>query len=143
MTQDLGPDGDETGEGRVAVGHINAPWGVRGHVKVTPLTGNTERFVRGAEFYVGGVLHRVADVREPRGYPVVLFEGIRGTDDAERLRGTLIEIDESALPPLPEGEHYVHDLIGLAVVTTAGDDLGRLDDVLRTGSNDVYLVRSP
>ena len=126
---------------RVAVGVINAPWGVRGHVKVTPMTDNPDRLQQGARVYVDGLLRTIQDVRYPRGYPVVLFEGVSTPEDGDALRGALIEIDEDALPDLPEGEYYVHDLIGLEVVTTDGRELGRLGDVLRTGSNDVYVVR--
>src|SRR5690606_29343211 len=79
----------------------------------------------------------------PQGYPIVLFEGITNPEDAALLRGATIEIDEAELPPLPEGEHYVHDLVGLTVVTTGGDTVGTVEDVLRTGSNDVYLVHAP
>jgi len=128
---------------RVAVGRINSPWGVRGHVKVTPFTDNPERLTVGSRFYVAGELRRIRDIKSPRGFPVILFEGISGTDAAERLRDTLIEIDEADLPALAEGEHYVHDLIGLRVVTTDGTELGMIAEVLETGSNDVYLVRRP
>ncbi|MEX2374511.1 MAG: ribosome maturation factor RimM, partial [Dehalococcoidia bacterium] len=53
------------------------------------------------------------------------------------------EIDEADVAPLPEGEYYIHDLIGLRVITLDGDELGILDDVLQTGSNDVYVVKRP
>ncbi len=134
---------DEGTPGRVAVGRINAPWGLRGHVKVTPLTSNPERLVPGATVLLLGAPVRILDVRHPRGYPIVLFEGYEGRNAAEDLRDALIEIDESDLPELPDGEYYVHDLIGLAVVTTAGEAIGTVDDVIETGANDVYLVRRP
>ena len=44
---------------------------------------------------------------------------------------------------LPEDVYYVHDLVGLRVVTSTGDEIGTLEDVLETGSNDVYVVRRP
>jgi len=125
---------------RVAVGRINATWGVKGHVKVTAMTDNPTRIATGARVYVDGVPRIITDVRYPRGYPVVLFQGFNSANDAEALRNAIIEIDEAELPELPEGEYYVHDLIGLSVVTTDGRDLGRVTDVLRTGSNDVYVV---
>ena len=128
---------------RVAVGRINAPWGVRGHVKVTPFTHNPERLTVGSRVYVAGELRKIRDVKSPRGFPVILFEGIAGTDAANRLRDTLIEIDEADLPPLPEGEYYIHDLIGLRVVATSGEELGTIEDVLETGANDVYVVKRP
>ncbi len=128
---------------RVAVGHANAPWGVRGHVKITPLTNNPERLATGALVYVNGVQRRIVDTRSPSGYPVVQFEGVVNREGAEALRGATIEIDEADLAPLPEGEYYIHDLVGLRVLTIDGDEVGILDDVLQTGSNDVYVVKRP
>ena len=139
-----GPEDEpDTPAGRVAVGHANAPWGVRGHVKVTPLTANAERLKVGAMVYVRGVLRRIVDAKHPSGYPVLQFEGLTDRDGAESLRGAYIEIDEADLQPLPEGEYYIHDLIGLRVVTSDGDEVGTLEEVLQTGSNDVYVVRRP
>jgi len=128
---------------RVAVGRINSPWGVRGHVKVTPFTDNPERLTVGSRVYVNGELRQIRDIKSPRGFPCVLFEGVSGTEGAELLRNTLIEIDEADLPALPEGEYYVHDLIGLRVITSAGEEFGTIAEVLETGSNDVYVVRRP
>jgi 16S rRNA processing protein RimM len=126
---------------RIAVGRINAPWGLRGHVKVTPYTDNPERLRQGAVLLVGGEPRRVLDCIEPYGYPMLLFEGYHDRTAAESLRGALIEIEESDLPALPQGEHYIHDLVGLEVYTAAGERLGVLAEVLSTGANDVYLVR--
>ena len=127
--------------GRVAVGRINTLWGLRGHVKVTPLTSNPERIREGAVLLVRGEPRTVLDVRRPKGYPCVLFEGYEHPDAAAVLRGSMIEIDDADLPELGAGEYYVHDLVGIEVVTTAGDTLGALAEVLRTGANDVYIVR--
>ena len=127
--------------GRVAVGRINATWGLRGHVKVTPLTSNPQRIQPGAILLVRGEPREVLDVRYPKGFPCVVFEGYEDATAANALRGTLIEIEEAELPDLGQDEYYVHDLVGLEVVTTDGKRLGRLAEVLRTGANDVYIVR--
>ena len=127
--------------GRVAVGRINATWGLRGHVKVTPLTSNPQRIQPGAVLLVRGEPREVLDVRYPKGFPCVVFEGYEDATAANALRGTLIEIEDADLPDLEQGEYYVHDLVGLDVVTTEGARLGRLAEVLRTGANDVYIVR--
>jgi 16S rRNA processing protein RimM len=125
---------------RIVVGQINSPWGLRGHVKVTPLTSNPERLQPGAVVLVDGQRREIVDVRSPKGYPCIQFEGVRDMHTAEQLRGTIIEIDEDDLPSLPEGTHYIHDLVGLRVVAN-GEELGTLVEVLHTGANDVYLVR--
>lgn len=127
----------------MAVGRINAPWGLRGHVKVTPLTSNPERLVVDATVILKDHRARILDIETPLGFPCILFEGHEGRDAAERLRGVVIEIAEAELPLLPEGEYYTHDLVGMSVVTTGGVGVGRLEQVLVTGANDVYLVRTP
>ena len=126
---------------RIAVGRINSTWGLRGHVKVTPLTSNPARLQPGAVVLVRGEPTRILDVATPRGYPCIVFEGYEDATAADVLRGTLIELAEEELPALPEGEYYVHDLVGLAVVDAEGEAIGELAEVLRTGANDVYLVR--
>lgn len=125
----------------MVVGRINTTWGLRGHVKVTPFSSNPDRFAVGAVLYVRGEARRVTDLNTSQGYPIVRFEGYPDATAAEVLRGTLIEIDETDLPPLEEGEYYLHDLRGLTVVTTGGEQIGTLVDVLTTGANDVYVVR--
>ena len=127
--------------GRVAVGRINGPWGLRGHVKVTPYTDNPERFREGALLLVAGRPRHVLEVLTPKGYPCVRFEGYANATAAAELRGALIEIEESELPALPADEYYIHDLIGLEVVTRDGAPVGTLAEVLHTGANDVYLIR--
>ncbi|MCY3657278.1 MAG: ribosome maturation factor RimM [Chloroflexi bacterium] len=127
--------------GRVAVGRINATWGLRGHVKVTPLTSNPKRIQPGEVLLVRGEPREVLDVRYPKGFPCVVFAGYEDATAASALRGTLIEIAEADLPDLGQDEYYVHDLVGLEVVSAAGERLGRLAEVLRTGANDVYIVR--
>ena len=148
-----GPAGSRTREGapdvreaasaanRIAVGRINSTWGLRGHVKVTPLTSNPQRLQPGAVVFVRGEPRRILDVATPRGYPCIVFEGYEDRTAADALRDTLIEIAEDELPALPEGEYYVHDLVGLAVLDADGEAIGELAEVLRTGANDVYLVR--
>jgi 16S rRNA processing protein RimM len=110
-------------------------------MKVTPFTSNPERLQAGATVLVLGEPTRILDVRTPQGYPIVLFEGYTDRTATDTLRNTLIEIPEEELPVLPEGEYYVHDLEGIEVVTTGGEVIGQLEEVIQTGSNDVYLVR--
>ena len=71
---------------------------------------------------------------------VVKFESISDRDVAEGLRGLDLVIPESELPPPPPGSHYQFQLVGLTVVTTSGDLLGKVSRILETGANDVYLV---
>lgn len=143
------PQPGEPGEGapaaasRIAVGRIDGVWGMKGHVKVRPLSTNPERLKADAVVLVLGRPTKILEVVSPQGYPIVRFHGYADRTAAERLRDTLIEIDEADLPPLPEGEYYVDDLVGLDVVTAEGEPVGRLMEVLGTGANDVYVVARP
>lgn len=131
----------EATPGCIPVGRINSTWGLRGHVRITPLTSNPERFDVGQTLIVRGKPCEIRDVQRPKGYPIVQFAGYQTPEAAERLRDTFVEIRAGDLPELPAGQHYIHDLLGLAVVTEDGEDIGTLADVIETGANDVYLVR--
>jgi 16S rRNA processing protein RimM len=125
----------------VAVGSIAAPWGVRGDLKVQPLTDFPERFRRGAALWVQGRRIEVQRSRWSRGLVYLGLSGIDSRNAAEELRGALLEVPESELAPLPEGQYYRFQVIGLDVCTPEGRSLGRVAEILSTGSNDVYIVR--
>ena len=72
---------------------------------------------------------------------IARLEGCRDRDAAGGYRGCEIAVERSRLPELEEGEFYWADLVGLQVVTTGGDDLGRVERMMETGANDVMVVR--
>lgn len=145
MSASEGPRAEQTPAGdpspdRIAVGRINGVWGLRGHVKVTSLTSNPDRLAEGAVVLVRGRPTRILELVTPQGYPIIRFEGYSDRTAAERLRDTYIEIESHERAPLPEDEYYVDDLVGMEVVTTDDERVGRLAEVLYTGANDVYVV---
>ncbi len=71
---------------------------------------------------------------------VVALEGCGDRESAAALRHAAVAVPRSALPEPESGEYYWHDLIGLAVATTEGVELGRVDHLLETGANDVLVV---
>jgi 16S rRNA processing protein RimM len=70
------------------------------------------------------------------------FRDVADREAAERLRGAALYIDKDRLPPLEEENYYWFELIGMEVYTPDGRYLGRLESVVPTGSNDVYVVRN-
>lgn len=72
---------------------------------------------------------------------VLRLEGVPDRDAAEALRGWLVQIPEDEAWKLPRGRFYWHQIIGLRVVTTEGEEIGTVADILETGANDVYVVR--
>ncbi len=73
---------------------------------------------------------------------LISFEGYSNREEVSLLTNQLVHIQNKQLPELPEGEYYHHQLIGLRVVDENGAFLGMLEEILETGANDVYVVRS-
>ena len=112
-------------------------------MRVKPLGGSPERFRDLKRVFVGEE-HTPADIvhRRTAGPGAVLrLSTVKNRDAARALFQTYLYVPEAEAAPLPEGEYFVHQIIGLTVVTTEGETLGTVREVLQTGSNDVYLVR--
>jgi 16S rRNA processing protein RimM len=88
---------------------------------------------------------RAARVRpRPNGKEaLVKLAGLDTPEDAAARRGQLVRVALADAPPLPEGEYYHYQLLGIDVVDEAETFLGRLAQIIETGANDVYVVRGP
>jgi 16S rRNA processing protein RimM len=122
------------------VGRILAPWGIRGEVKVQVLTDFPERFAPRKVVYLNTIPLEIERCRPHKQHMVVKLATIDSVEAAEKLRGQDLTIPSSELYPLPAGQYYTFQLIGLKVVTTRGQTLGRITDIMSTASNDVYIV---
>ena len=128
--------------GHVAVGRIGPAWGVRGAVKVIPLVDKRERLARGRSVTVDDERRVIESSRWQKGLVYLKLSGIDDREAASSLRDRFLVVPESELGPLPEGQYYRFQLIGLEVRSASGAVLGRVTDILTTGANDVYIVRS-
>ncbi|HZD59034.1 MAG TPA: ribosome maturation factor RimM [Anaerolineae bacterium] len=128
------------------VARVHRPHGLGGEVEASSLTDFPERFKRGAKLYpsppIIGLEYLIIEKvgQTPQGL-LLKFEGIDSRSEAERVTGRNLMVPEEEAAELPEGEFWVHDIIGMEVYTTSGEFLGFVEDVLRTGSNDVYIVK--
>jgi 16S rRNA processing protein RimM len=122
------------------VGYILAPWGIRGEVKVEVVTDFPERFAPRKIVYLNTRPLEIECCHPHKQHLVVKLATIDSVEDAEKLRGQDLTIPRSELYPLPEGQYYTFQIIGLKVVTTEGKLLGRITEIMTTGSNDVYIV---
>lgn len=126
------------------VARIAKPHGLAGEVSVELFTDFPER-LEGGELFLSGEGDRrrvrVETVRGLTGSRAILrLAGIEGLDQARKLRGYVLSVAREQIPPLPEGQYYDFQIVGLRVVTTDGRELGEVTEVLRTGANDVYLT---
>jgi 16S rRNA processing protein RimM len=125
----------------VTVGRVLAPHGIRGELKVQPLTDFPERFDAGSRLWLNGQQWVVERGRwAGRGGVILKLRGLDTRNDAETLRDAELTVPE-ATELKEEGVYYLHDIIGLPVFDAAGEALGKLEEVFNTGSTDVYIVR--
>lgn len=126
------------------IGQVVKPQGVRGEIKVLPLTDDPERYLDLEYVFTdekGTQQMEVTGARIREGFAYITLEGVEDRDQAERMRNMFLYIDRANAAPLPEGRYYVADLIGMKVVDEKGEELGKLVDVMQAGGNDVYEVK--
>jgi 16S rRNA processing protein RimM len=102
------------------VGKVTSAHGIKGEVKVYPLT-NVPKIIS----------KRVC----------VKLKGIDNRDEAEKLKGAFLKVDSQNALKLEKDEYFIKDLIGMKVYTEEGDFVGSLVEVLQTGANDVYVIK--
>lgn len=126
---------------RVTIGKIVAPHGVRGDVRILPLTDMPNRFNRLKTVYLDdGRLLEVTAAKSHKQTIILKFAGLEDRNAVEALKGRLLQVDRADAAPLPQGHYYVFDLLGLTVEEENGLVLGKVADVLKTGANDVYVI---
>jgi len=124
----------------IAIGRVVAPWGVHGEIKVETLTDFPERFSPKRDVRVNKQTMTIERCRWHRGRAILKLATIDTADDAGKLRGQFLEIPQSQLNPLAENQYYHFQMLGLDVWTSDNVFLGRIERIISTGSNDVYVV---
>jgi 16S rRNA processing protein RimM len=129
----------------VVVGKFRKPHGIRGEIRMSVLTDYPELISPGKMVYVGpqNQAYTIKDLRWHGGDLLLSLEELPDRTAVEVFRNVMVSMKSSDIPVLPEGEYYLHQLVGMEVVTDQGEVLGKLAEILITGANDVYLVRTP
>ena len=126
------------------IGVIVRPHGVRGGVKLEPLTDSTARFkgLRQAYIEENGAYRtaQLSDIAVQPDAVTLHIEGVDTREQAEALRGAYLCVDSAHAVKLPPDTYFVADLIGCEVTDTEGGRYGRITDVIETGANDVYVI---
>ena len=120
-------------------GEIVSAHGVRGELKLLPWTDSPEFLLDFGRLSIDGRWYEVQRSRVQKTCLLVKLRDVDSVEDAARLVKKIAKIDRDDAP-LPEGSHYVADLIGLKVLSE-GESIGRITDVLSMPGNDVYVVR--
>lgn len=127
------------------VGKIVNTHGLRGEVKVVAWTDYPEVFEDIEYVYVkkndGYERLDVKGIKYQKGNLIVKFPQIKDIDEAQMYKNKVLYAERSMLGELPEGVHYIADLIGLEIVKENGEVVGTIADVFNTGANDIYDVK--
>lgn len=137
------PAAREPQEGFTAVGRVTKPHGTAGEIRVYAFESGAPNLRRGRPVWVAGLQRRVLRMRFDRDEYIVKLDGVNDRDAAEALRGELFEIPDAQVRRNDEESYFLHELIGLEVVTQEGEELGKIIEVLQPGANDVYVVKGP
>lgn len=128
------------------VGTISSTHGIRGEVKVYPATDDIRRFDELKEVVLdtGKELLNleIEGVKYFKNQAILKFKGIDNINDIERYKGKDLLVTRENAIELEENEYFISDLIGLKVITDEDIELGTLTDVMKTGANDVYVVKT-
>lgn len=129
------------------VGVISSTHGIRGEVKVYPTTDDLERFLDLDEVILDtGREHKILEIEGVKFFKnqvILKFKGYDNINDIEKYLKKDLLVDREHAVELGENENFIADLIDMEVVTDEGKVLGTLTDVIETGANDVYAVKTP
>lgn len=133
-------------EDLLQVGVITTTHGIRGEVKVYPTTDDAHRF----EDLVSVLLDtgkelcelEIEKVKYFKQYVILKFRDVDNINDIEPYKGKSLYVTREFAVPLEENEYYIADLIGMEVSLEDGTPFGILKDVMETGANDVYVIKT-
>ena len=131
----------------VTIGQITKPHGIRGSLKVEPLTDDPQRFKLLKKIYltfdeIERTQYNIDHVQIGPQFVYLTLDKIANRDEAERLRSAYIEITRDECLPLSKDQHYYFDLIGFSVKTKDGKNIGTLSDIQSYPAHDLYVVQS-
>jgi 16S rRNA processing protein RimM len=129
------------------IGTIVNTQGIKGDVRVLPLTDDPTRFELLSEIETftkdKSKIYKIDKVRYHKQFVILKLNGIDSINDAQVLKGTIIKVTEDNAIPLNNDEYYIRDLYGIDVITDSDEKLGTISDILFTnGANDVYIIKT-
>ncbi|MCM8710603.1 ribosome maturation factor RimM [Clostridium sp. SYSU_GA19001] len=125
----------------LSVGQIINTHGIKGEVKIYPLTDDIKRFRKLKNVYIDGIEKKIVWCKLQSDKVILKIEGIDTIEQAQAFKNKYIEVSRKDAVKLAEGEYFIADLIGCKVFDSNNVEIGELCDVIKTGSNDVYWVK--
>ena len=125
---------------RIALAAVAGAHGIKGEVRLKLFSEDAGSLSRQSRVFVGGEPRRLLSVKDGGKTAIARVEGISDRTEAEALRGSLVEVDREALPPLEADEYYHVDLIGLSCFDAGGAACGAVVAVENFGAGDLLEI---
>lgn len=128
----------------IKVGWIMNTHGIRGQLKVYPLTDDINRFSHLETVYLGKdkLKVEIEEVKYSKGLAIIKFKEFNDINEVLSFKENYIYIDEEDKMDLPDGSYYVFEIIDCVVFNTEGKKIGIVIDVIQSASNDIYVVKN-
>lgn len=132
----------------VTIGKIVGVHGIKGYVKIHGEAESFSLFAPGHAVIVRNVkgssrVTEIVDARPQGRMLLLLLKGVSDRSTAETLPGSDLLVEKTRLPELEPDTYYWADIEGMSVVSVEGQPVGTIASLIETGSNDVYVVRTP
>jgi len=125
----------------MTIGQIINVFGVKGELKIYPLTDDVKRFRKLERVYVENQEKKIVWCKFLNDLVILKIEGIDTIEEGMKYKDKYLEIPRDEAVKLSEGEYFITDLIGCTAIDENGFTFGPISDVIQTGSNDVYWVK--
>lgn len=125
----------------LTVGKIINTHGLKGEVKVKPTTDDVERFKSLSRIYIDGKEMNVEGCKFQPKNVILKIKEIESIEQAERFKNKLIKVTREDAVELSDDSYFETDIIGCSVYEETGKNLGKIDEIIYTGSNDVYWIK--
>ena len=125
----------------IPVGRVTRTHGLKGELKFYPFEKNGITVQSGQKICLEKMQLKVESVRGTKSPFILKLDGINSIEDTKSLVGQEVRVARKDFEPLPEGEFYRFEIEGLKVFDDTGKYYGVVEEIVETGSNDVYIVR--
>jgi 16S rRNA processing protein RimM len=130
----------------IVIGKVVSTYGNKGEIKVVPLTDSTGRFKDLVNVFIrksnSREILKINSLRIKKNNIILKLKDVGSIEEAKVMVGCFLEVKRKNTVKLPKDSYFIFDIIGLEVYTNKNIFLGKVEDIITTGSNDVYIVKN-
>jgi len=129
----------------ITIGKVVSTQGNKGEVNILPLTDSTDRFKNLVTVFLRNnnsqTTSNIEKIRIKEDTVILKLKDIENIEEAKMIVGSFLEVERKNAVKLPKDTYFIFEIIGLEVYTENNIFLGKVENVISTGSNDVYIVK--